>query len=158
MNKTRVRIIIGTTLVFLQILFNIYLNKYNINIDFVFLILIYFSSKDNFLKAMIIATIVGWTTDLMNSQIVGVFGFARVMIAFLIFELINFIDFKRLSFTFLFIFFSLSFSNLIANIFLIFINDYGLSAGMLLHQPILTGMFSVLLISSDKIKESINVY
>jgi hypothetical protein len=107
---------------------------------------------------MIVATIVGWSIDLFNSQILGVFGFSRVVIAFIIFEIIIFIDFKKLSFSFLFIFISLSLSNLIANLFLIMISNYGLSIGMLVYQPLLTGMFAVLLVSSDRIKEAINVY
>ena len=142
----------------MQILVNLYLNEFNINIDFLFLILIYISSKGNFMKSLIAATIVGWGTDLLNSQIIGVFGFSRVVIAYIIFEIIVFIDFKRLSFTFLFIFFSLSLSNLVANLFLLFINDYGLSVGMIIYQPLLTGMFAVILVSSDRIKEAINVY
>lgn len=142
----------------MQILVNLYLNEFNINIDFLFLILIYISSRGNFLKSLIIATFLGWTTDLLNSQIIGVFGFSRVVIAYIIFEIIVFIDFKRLSFTFLFIFFSLSLSNLVASLFLLFINDYGLSVGMIIYQPLLTGMFAVILVSSDRIKEAINVY
>ena len=142
----------------MQILVNLYLNEFNINIDFLFLILIYISSKGNFMKSLIAATIVGWGTDLLNSQIIGVFGFSRVVIAYIIFEIIVFIDFKRLSFTFLFIFFSLSISNLVASLFLLFINDYGLSVGMIIYQPLLTGMFAVILVNSDRIKEAINVY
>lgn len=142
----------------MQIIVNLYLNEFNINIDFLFLILIYISSKGNFMKSLIIATLLGWTTDLLNSQIIGVFGFSRVVIVYIIFEIIVFIDFKRLSFTFLFIFFALSFSNLIASLFLLFINDYGLSVGMIIYQPLLTGMFAVILVSSDRIKEAINVY
>ena len=110
------------------------------------------------MKSLIAATIVGWGTDLLNSQIIGVFGFSRVVIAYIIFEIIVFIDFKRLSFTFLFIFFSLSISNLVASLFLLFINDYGLSVGMIIYQPLLTGMFAVILVNSDRIKEAINVY
>ena len=145
-------------LILMQILVNLYLNEFSINIDFIFLILIYISSRGNFLKAMVVATIIGWMTDLLNSQIIGVFGFSRVVIAYIIFELIVFIDFKRLTFTFLFIFLSLSLSNLIANLFLLFINNYGLSVGMIIYQPLLTGIFAVLLVSSDRIKEAINVY
>lgn len=145
-------------LILMQILVNLYLNEFSINIDFIFLILIYISSRGNFLKAMVVATIIGWMTDLLNSQIIGVFGFSRVVIAYIIFELIVFIDFKRLTFTFLFIFLSLSLSNLIANLFLLFINNYGLSVGMIIYQPLLTGLLAVLLVSSDRIKEAINVY
>ena len=145
-------------LILMQILVNLYLNEFSINIDFIFLILIYISSRGNFLKAMVVATIIGWMTDLLNSQIIGVFGFSRVVITYIIFELIVFIDFKRLTFTFLFIFLSLSLSNLIANLFLLFINNYGLSVGMIIYQPLLTGLLAVLLVSSDRIKEAINVY
>lgn len=145
-------------LLVMQILINLYLNEFSINIDFIFLILIYISSRGNFLKAMVVATFIGWMTDLLNSQIIGVFGFSRVLITYIIFELIVFIDFKRLTFTFLFIFLSLSLSNLIANLFLLFINNYGLSVGMIIYQPLLTGLFAVLLVSSDRIKEAINVY
>lgn len=158
MTKRQFRFTLALFLVLMQILVNLYLNEFNINIDFLFLILIYISSKGNFLKFLIIATLLGWTTDILNSQIIGVFGFSRVVIAYIIFEIIVFIDFKRLSFTFLFIFFALSFSNLIANLFLLFINDYGLSVGMIIYQPLLTGIFAVILVSSDRIKEAINVY
>ncbi|MCK5221657.1 MAG: hypothetical protein KAR14_08760 [Candidatus Aminicenantes bacterium] len=158
MTKRQFRFTLALFLVMMQILVNLYLNEFNINIDFLFLILIYISSRGNFLKSLIIATFLGWTTDLLNSQIIGVFGFSRVVIAYIIFEIIVFIDFKRLSFTFLFIFFSLSLSNLVASLFLLFINDYGLSVGMIIYQPLLTGMFAVILVSSDRIKEAINVY
>ncbi|MCK5004786.1 MAG: hypothetical protein KAS21_06850 [Candidatus Aminicenantes bacterium] len=158
MTKRQFRFTLALFLILLQILVNLYLNEFNINIDFLFLILIYISSKGNFMKSLIAATIVGWGTDLLNSQIIGVFGFSRVVIAYIIFEIIVFIDFKRLSFTFLFIFFSLSISNLVASLFLLFINDYGLSVGMIIYQPLLTGMFAVILVNSDRIKEAINVY
>ncbi len=158
MTKRQFRFTLALFLILMQILVNLYLNEFNINIDFLFLILIYISSRGNFLKSLIIATFLGWTTDLLNSHIIGVFGFSRVVIAYIIFEIIVFIDFKRLSFTFLFIFFSLSLSNLVASLFLLFINDYGLSVGMIIYQPLLTGMFAVILVSSDRIKEAINVY
>ena len=159
MNKNRLRFALGLFLVLMQILINLYVNELNINIDFIFLILIYYiSSKCNFLKSLLLATLIGWSTDILNSQIIGVFGFSRVVIAFAIFEIIVFIDFKRLTFTFLFIFLSLSLSNLVANLFLLLINGYDLSAGMLIYQPLLTGMVAVLLVSSDRIKEAINVY
>ncbi len=159
MSKRQFRFALGLLLVILQILVSLYLNELNINIDFIFLILIYYvSSRGNFLKSMLLATLIGWSTDILNSQIMGVFGFSRVVIVYVIFEIIVFIDFKRLTFTFLFIFLSLSISNLIANLFLLFINGYGLSAGMLVYQPLLTGMFAVLLVSSKKIKKVINVY
>jgi|GEM_PF-524931 len=159
MNNNRLRFALGLFLVLMQILVNLYVNELNINIDFIFLILIYnISSRGNFLKSMLMATLIGWSTDILNSQIIGVFGFSRVVIAYAIFEIIVFIDFKRLTFTFLFIFLSLSLSNLVANLFLLFINGYALSAGMLIYQPLLTGMVAVLLVSSNRIKEAINVY
>ncbi len=158
MTKRQFRFSLALFLVLMQILINLYLNELNINIDFLFLILIYVSSKGNFMKSMMAATLIGWMTDLFNSQIIGIFGFSRVLIAYIIFEIIVFIDFKRLSFTFLFIFLSLSLSNLVASLFLLFINDYGLTVGMIIYQPLLTGMFAVILVSSDRIKEAINVY
>jgi len=158
MTKRQFRFTLALFLILMQIIVNLYLNEFNINIDFLFLILIYVSSRGNFLKSLILATILGWTTDLLNSQIIGVFGFSRVVIVYIIFEIIVFIDFKRLSFTFLFIFFALSISNLIASLFLLFINDYGLSVGMIIYQPLLTGMFAVILVNSDRIKEAIDVY
>jgi len=158
MNKRRFRLILALFLILMQIAINVYLNEYNINIDFIFLILIFTASRGNFLKSMTIATLVGWATDLLNSHIIGIFGFSRVLIAYIIFEIITIIDFKRLSFTFLFVFFSLCISNFVANLFLLFINNYGLSLGMIVYQPLLTGMFAVLLVSSDKIKETIDVY
>jgi len=158
MNKRQLRFALALFLVLLQIMVNLYLNEFNINIDFLFLILIYISSKGNFIQTMIIATLIGWGTDTLNTQIVGIFGFSRAVITYAIFEIIVFIDFKRLSFTFLFIFLSLSLSNLIANLFLLVINNYSLSVGMLIYQPLLTGMFAVILLSSDRVKEAINVY
>lgn len=159
MSKRNLRFALGLFLVLMQILVNLYLNELSINIDFIFLILIYYiSSRGNFLKAMLLATLIGWSTDLLNSHIVGVFGFSRVVIAYAIFEIIVFIDFKRLTFTFLFVFLSLAFSNLIANLFLLFINGYSISPGLVLYQPLLTGVFAVLMISSDRIKEAVNVY
>ncbi len=158
MSKKRFRLILAFYLIIMQIAVNVYLNKYNINIDFIFLILIFIASKGNFLKLMTFATLIGWATDLLNSHVIGVFGFSRVLIAYVIFEIIAVIDFKRLSFTFIFVFLSLAISNFVANLFLLFINDYGLSVTMIIYQPLLTGMFAVLLLSSDRIKKTINVY
>jgi rod shape-determining protein MreD len=158
MNKRRLRIALALLLLSLQILVNIHLSKFNINIDFIFLILIYITSRGNFLKSMLAATLIGWATDILSGHILGVYGFARVIVTFLIFEIIVFIDFKRLSFTFIFVFASLSLSNLIANLFFLLIRNFGLSSGLLIYQPLLTGMFAVLLITSDRIKEAINVY
>ena len=159
MTKQNIRIFLAFSLIVLQILFNLFLNQLHINIDFIFLILLYYIlSRRNFIQAMLVATIVGWSTDLLTSHIVGLFGFSRVVIAFAIYEIIVFIDFKRLSFTFAFVFLSLALSNLIASFFLLVIHGYPLSAGLILHQPVLTGMFAVLLISSDRVKEAVNVY
>ncbi|MEN8154658.1 MAG: rod shape-determining protein MreD [Acidobacteriota bacterium] len=158
MTKKQFRLIFAILLLFMQIVINRSLNEYNINIDFLFLILVFVSFRDNFIRTIIVATIIGWITDVLSSNVLGVYGFSRVVIAFLLFEIVKYIDFKKLSFTFIIVFSSLSISNLIANIFFLFIYNYSFSVSLLVFQPLLTSLLAVLLITSGKLQKTLNVY
>ncbi len=158
MTKIQFRAVFVVFLLLMQIIINRYVNEYNINIDFLFLILVFVSTRDSFIKTIIVAALIGWATDILSGNVLGVYGFSRVVIAFLLFEIIKFVDFKKLSFTFIIIFASLSLSNLIANIFLIFIYNFNFSISLLIFQPILTSLLAVLFISSKKLQKTLNVY
>lgn len=158
MTKIQFRAVFVVFLLLMQIIINRYVNEYNINIDFLFLILVFISTRDSFFRTIIVAALIGWATDILSGNVLGVYGFSRVVIAFLLFEIIKFVDFKKLSFTFIIIFASLSLSNLIANIFLIFIYNFNFSISLLIFQPFLTSLLAVLFISSKQLQKTLNVY
>ena len=158
MTKIQFKTLFVIFLILMQIVINRYVNEYNINIDFLFLILVFISTRDSFIKIIVVASLIGWATDIFSGNVLGVYGFSRVAVAFLLFEIIKFVDFKKLSFTFVIIFTSLSLSNLIANIFLIFIYNFNFSISLLLFQPLLTSLLAVLFISSKKLQKTLNVY
>ena len=106
---------------------------------------------------MLWGTVIGWVTDFLSGGIIGVFGFSRTLTAFLVHEIHRFVDLNKNTFVFLFILLTLSFSNLVANFFYFFIHRYPIEPGMILRQPLLTALVGVLIISSIKIKDILDV-
>ena len=155
--KQKVKIGLLFALLAAQILFDRYVHIFKFNIDFLYLVLIYISVRSGFIKTMLWGTAIGWVTDFLSGGILGVFGFSRTLTAFLIHETHRFVDLNKNTFVFLFIMLSLSFSNLVANLFYYFIHSYPLEPGMILRQPFLTALVGVLIISSIKIKEILDV-
>lgn len=158
MNKRRFRLILFVFLLFMQFTASKFLTEYRINIDFIFLILIYFIMRKRYSTTIVVSVIAGWLTDYFAGSTLGVYGFARVTIAFILYGVMNYIDSKRLFSTFLIIFLSLSISNLIANMFLLFIYSYNFSSDLLLIQPFLTALTGILLLSSESVRKALNVH
>ena len=152
------KIVFLLLLIVLQILLNRYVDVIKINIDLLFLVLIYISIKSTTLKTILAACIVGWVTDFFSGGIVGVFGFSRVLSIFLVHEFVRFIDLTKRHFLFLLISISLSFSNLIANVFFHYIAGHSFTFSFLLYQPLLTAFVGILIVSSPGIREKLDVY
>ena len=155
--KQKFKIGILIALLASQILMDRYVHNLKFNVDFLYLILIYVSVRSGFLQTMLWSTLIGWATDFLSGGIIGIFGFSRALIAFLVHEVHRFVDLNKNTFVFLFILLSLSFSNLVANFFLYFIHSYPIEPGLVIRQPILTAIVGVLLISPNKMKDLLDV-
>lgn len=157
MNK-RVRIGLLVLLVILQVLANRYGNQLNLQIDFLFLIILYFSLRSGYYQCIVVAALVGIVTDIYTMGILGVFGFSRVLIAFVAFHVMKFLDTKRKLFIFFLIFIHLSLSNLLANGFFQLISATGFNTRLVLVSPMVTALTGVMILSFKKIREYLNVY
>ena len=141
-----------------EIIINKYIHQFRLNLDFLFLILVYISVKSGFIKCIVVATIIGLVTDYFCMNVMGVFGFSRTFAVFLLYEASRRIDLKNNFFVFLLISLSLSLSNLIANIFFTTILDMEFSLRLIVVQPFLTGLVGVLIVGSTKAKRYLDVY
>ena len=156
--RNKLRIGLFFFLILAQIIVNRYVGITKINLDLLYLILVFISIQSGILKTAIWATIIGWITDFFNLGLIGVFGFSRTLTAFLLHEFYKFFDLRKRFFVFLLIFVSLSFSNLVANLFFHFIYGEAIKLSLVLRQPLLTGLAGTLIISSKKIRESLDVH
>lgn len=157
MNR-KVKICFFFALVICQIIINRYINTLKVNLDLLYLILVYISIKSDFFKSILAATVIGLFTDYFNHSIIGIFGFSRTISAFFLNELSKYVDLKKNIFMFFIIAISLCISNLIANTFLYFISKFEISLNMILYQPVLTGLAGTLILSTAKMKKYFNVY
>lgn len=157
MNR-RIKLLLFVFLVTGQIVINRYIDTLKINIDLLFLILVYISVKSSFLKSILSATAIGLVTDFFSGNIFGVFGFSRTVSAYVIFELHKYLDLEKPHFQFLLITLSLFISNLIANTFFYFILDYKISLNLVLYPPLLTSAVGIIILSSAKMREYLDVY
>jgi len=149
------------TFFFLFLIFaQIFLNRFfDVNADLLYLIMVYIAVRSNFLKTLISATVIGLFTDFITGSIViGVFGFSRTLIAYILYEGSKFIDLKKNIFVFFLIAISLSVSNLIANLFFSFILSFKISINLILYQPLITGLIGFLILLPTTIKKKLNVY
>jgi len=158
MNKQRFRYIIFIFFILLQFTVSKFLTEYKINIDFMYLILLYFIMRKSYIKAIIAAVFIGWLNDYFTGSIIGIYGFSRVSVTFILYGALNYIDPKRLIFAFLIIFASLTLSNFIANLFLLFIYHFNFNIDLLMIQPFLTAMTGILLLTSKSVRKAINVH
>lgn len=156
--KNRIRVLLFILLIFAQIVINKYIDTLKLNVDLLYLIIVYISIKKGIVKTVIFSSLIGWATDFFTCGVIGVFGFSRVVIAFLINEVFRYIDLRKNVFVFLFIAISLAISNLIANIFLYFIFDYKIMLSLIVYQPVLTGFVGMILNVFPKMKKVLNVY
>ncbi|MCK4941945.1 MAG: rod shape-determining protein MreD [Candidatus Aminicenantes bacterium] len=155
-NKLKIALFIG--LIFAQIIINRYVQTTKLNIDCLFLILVYISIQSGLIKSLIWGTFIGWVTDFFIGGLVGVFGFSRTITAFFLHEFNKFFDLRKNIFVFLLIAISLAFSNLIASVFLHFIFGYKIEISLVLRQPLLTGLTGMLISSFSKIKKILDVH
>ncbi len=157
MNR-KFRIGIFVVLIILQIVIYRYDNILKINVDFLYLILVYISVKSGFFKMILSATMIGLVTDYFSMNVMGVFGFSRTVAAYLLNEIFRHIDLKNSLLVFLLIAISLFISNLIANIFFYIILGVKLSPNLILFQPIYTGLVGAFILIPSKMKEYLDVY
>lgn len=154
------RVKVGLFIVFivLQIAIHRYVNVLKVNLDLLYLILVYISIKSGFMKTILFAAAIGLVTDFFSMQVMGVFGFSRTIIAYLLNETTPHIDLKNNTFVFLLIAVSLFLSNLMANTFFYFISGTSFDSNLILYPPLLTGLLGVLIISPSKMKRHLDVY
>lgn len=145
-------------LILLQIVVQRYMNVLRVNLDFLFLIMVYISVKSGYFKTLFAASAVGLVTDFFSLQVMGVFGFSRTLTAFLLHETSRHIDLKNNLFVFLLISLSLMVSNAVANLFFYFILDMPLNFNLILYQPLLTGFSGVLLMAVPAVKKNLDIY
>ena len=157
MNR-RLKFFVFVLLVLGQIVINKYAHQFKVNLDFLYLILVYISVRSGFLKSILTAAVIGLITDFFSMNVLGVFGFSRTFGAFLLNEVSGRLDLKNNFFVFLLIALSLSLSNLIANTFFYFISGFAFNLSLILYQPVFTGLTGTLIVFSKKTKEYLNVY
>jgi len=154
----RFKIALFIVFILLQVAIHRYVNVLKLNLDLLYLILVYISIKSSFMKTVFSAAVIGLITDFFSMQVMGVFGFSRTIIAYLLNETAPHIDLKNNTFTFLLIAVSLFLSNLVANTFFYFISGTGFDSNLVLYPPLLTGLLGVLIISPSGIKRHLDVY
>lgn len=141
-----------------QILIYRYIDILKINIDLLFLILVYISIKSSFLKNILSASVIGLVTDFFSGNIPGVFGFSRTVAAYLISEYAKYFDLDKFHFRFFLILLPLLISNLIANTFFYFILNTPISLNLVLYSPLVTGLVGMVISAPKRMKESLDVY
>jgi len=157
MNR-RAKILLFLLLIGLQIVNNRYVYTLKVNIDFLFLILVYISSRSNFGLSILTAALIGLFTDFFSAGVLGIFGFSRTLAAYLIYQVAVFLDIRKSLFLFFSIALSLSLSNFLANFFLVIILDYRVSPHLVLYTPLLTALAGTLLLMPRKLRELLDVY
>ena len=157
MNR-KFKFLIFILLILGEIIINKYIHQLKLNLDLLYLILVYISINSGFIKCIIVGTAIGLITDYFCMSVMGVFGFSRTFAVFLLFELSRRIDLKNNFFVFFLVFVSLSVSNLIANTFFTIILNFDFSLRLILVQPFLTGLVGVLIAGSSKAKRYLDVY
>ena len=156
--RNKLKFVLLIVLIVMQIVVNRYISQIKLNIDFLFLILIYVSIKYNFYQTIISAAIIGWVTDYLSMNILGVFGFSRVFIGYLVFTFSKYLDIRRNFFIFMLVFLSMSISNIMANCFFFLIENVNFDIMFILVSPLLTALISVIILSFKSIKKNLNVY
>ncbi len=158
MNR-RFKVLIFLLLIIGQIILQRYVQQLKIHLDLLYLILVYISVMSGFYKTLLTASLIGLVTDYFcSANLMGVFGFSRVIAGFILNEVSHRIDLKNNIFVFLLIAVSLSFSNAIANLFLYFIQGFSFNLDMLLYQPVLTGLLGLIIVTSSKARMYLDVY
>lgn len=141
-----------------QIIINLYFEAVSLNLDLLYLVLVYVAMKSGYVKSLVAGTLIGLVADYFSGNILGVFGFSRTIAAYLLHELSRRIDLKNNFLVFLLIAISLGISNLIANLFFYFILGFGFNLSLLIYQPVLTGIIGLLFVNALKSRKHLDVY
>ncbi len=147
-----------TLMILGQILIYRYVHQLRMNLDFLYLILVYYTINSTFYKSIAAASIIGLITDYLSGGVMGVFGFSRTLAAFLLNEISKRIDLKNNIFVFLLIAVSLIFSNGVANFFFYFISGEPFNLNLVVYQPLLTGLVGVIIVAFSKSRTYLDVY
>ncbi len=158
MANRRFKVGLFVFLIALQVFLQRYVDVLKLNPDLLYLILVYISVKSGFIKTVFSATAVGLVTDYFSMQVMGVFGFSRTLIAYLLNETSQHIDLKNNALVFLLTAVSLFVSNLVANLFFHIIAKTPFQLNLVVYQPLLTGLFAVLILFPGKIRQYLDVY
>jgi len=157
MNR-KFKLLIFILLILGEIIINKYLYQLRLNLDLLFLILVYISIKSGYIKSIMVGTVIGLIIDYFCMNVMGVFGFSRTLAVFFLFQMSRRIDLNNNLFVFLLVFISLSVSNVIANIFFSIILNFDFNLSLILIQPFLTGVVAVLIAGTTKAKRYLDVY
>ncbi|HDP94375.1 MAG TPA: rod shape-determining protein MreD [Candidatus Aminicenantes bacterium] len=126
--------------------------------DLLYLILVYVAVTAGPVRTIVTATLLGWMTDFFSVGMVGLFGFSRVLSAYLVNRVSRFLDLTRMHFVFFLISFSLAISNLVAGLLLQWIYAFPVEPGLIFYQPLLTALLGVLILSVPMVKRELNVH
>ncbi|MCP4147425.1 MAG: rod shape-determining protein MreD [bacterium] len=157
MNR-KFKAVIFIVLLFLQFLIHRYMNVMSLNLDLLYLILVFISVKSGFMKTIFSATAIGLVTDYFSMNVMGVFGFSRTLAAYFLNQTASHIDLKNNVFVFFFISGSLCISNLIANVFFYFTSEVSINLNLVIYQPVLTGLMGIMILSSARNRQHLDVY
>lgn len=141
-----------------QIIVYRYIHQLRMNLDFLYLILVYYTVSTTFYKSIAAASVIGLITDFLSGGVMGVFGFSRTLSAFLLNEFSRRIDLKNNLFVFLLIAVSLAFSNGVAYVFFYFISGEPFNMNLVVYQPLLTGLVGVIIVAFTKSRTYLDVY
>ncbi len=156
--KTKIKPFLVLILICLHFFQNKYIASTWFSIDFTYLIIIFVALKSSILKTGFTATSIGLMNDFLSGGILGVFGFSRTLISFIVKGLLVFIDLKKGFYVFMIITISLSASNLMSNFLMYLILDYPINLSFVLLQPVFTGLTGYFILKSSYIKKQLDVY
>jgi len=128
-----------------------------VNVDFFFLVIVYFAVNSSFIRTMVMATVLGLISDCLSGGIIGVFSFSRILASFLVNQASRFIDFRRPVFVFFTVFLSLVFANTVAAFFLFLIMELTPTITLIVFQPLATAGLALVLINFKPTRRYINV-
>lgn len=147
-----------TLMILGQVIVYRYFHQLHLNLDFLYLILVYYTVNTTFYKSIAAASIIGLITDYLSGGVMGVFGFSRTLAAFLLNDFSRRIDLKNNLFVFLLIAVSMAFSNGVAYIFFYIISGEPFNISLVVYQPLLTGLVGVVTVTFTKSRTYLDVY
>jgi rod shape-determining protein MreD len=140
-----------------QVVIAKYYKSWRLNVDLLYLVVFYISTKSGFMKSVISASLIGLCSDYLSGGIMGVFSFSRTLAAYLLNTIARFLDLKKNIFVFLLILLSLFFSNVVAYVFYALIFKYTITASLLIYQPLLTAFVGTVILGFKKVKSLLDV-